>query len=244
MTLIFAHRGASFHCPENTMASFIKAAQLGADGIELDVQLTSDGVPVVIHDFTLHRTTTGYGSVNSKTVIELKKLDAGCWFSREFQNETIPTLNEVLSWVKRTPLLVNIELKSRGIESELEYKVNELINKHGLAERVIISSFWKSSLQKIKQLNRKLQTGLLLEKPFNDAIAFAKNLEVEAIHPNYKHVTKSYVDSIHDESLKVRPYTVNQKKKMEKLFQWNVDAVITDRPDIGIWLRNNKSPKV
>src|SRR5690554_3028185 len=117
MTLIFAHRGASYHCPENTMASFMKAARLNADGIELDVQLSSDHIPVVIHDFTLHRTTSGYGNVNKKTVVELKTLDAGSWFSPTYQNETIPTLNEVLKWAKNTKLLVNIELKSRGLET-------------------------------------------------------------------------------------------------------------------------------
>lgn len=238
MTLIFAHRGASYHCPENTMASFMKAAQLGADGIELDVQLSSDDIPVVIHDVTLHRTTSGYGNVSNKTVVELKTLDAGGWFSQAYRNETIPTLNEVLIWAKNTKLIVNIELKSRGLETVLEEKVCELIKKHQFQERVIISSFWKSSLEKIKQRNAKLQTALLIEKPFQDSISFAKKLHVEAIHPNYKNCTKTYVDAAHSQHLRIRPYTVNDKKKMAKLFQWNVDAIITDRPDKAIWLRN------
>ncbi|MFA8438862.1 glycerophosphodiester phosphodiesterase [Pueribacillus sp. YX66] len=239
MTLIFAHRGASYHCPENTMASFMKAAQLNADGIELDVQLSSDHIPVVIHDFTLHRTTSGYGNVNKKTVVELKTLDAGGWFSPTYQNETIPTLNEVLRWAKNTKLLVNIELKSRGLETVLEKKVCELIEKHQFQDRVIISSFWKSSLEKIKEYNTNLQTALLIEKPLKDSISFAKSLHVEAIHPNYKNVTKNYIDTAHCQQLRIRPYTVNDKKKIVKLFQWNVDAIITDRPDIAIWLRNN-----
>lgn len=239
MTLIFAHRGASYHCPENTMASFIKAAQLGADGIELDVQLSSDDVPVVIHDPTLHRTTSGYGNVNSKKIVELKALDAGGWFSQEFLNETIPTLNEVLVWAKDTSLIINIELKSRGLETALENKVIELIEKHHVQERVIVSSFWKSSLEKIKQQNEKLQTALLLEKPSKKSISFAKKISVEAIHPNYKNITKAFVDNTHRNKLRMRPYTVNDKRGMLRLFRWNVDAIITDRPDRAIWLRNN-----
>ncbi len=237
MTLIFAHRGASFHCPENTMASFIKAAQFGADGIELDVQLSSDDVPVVIHDFTLHRTTSGYGNVNSKPLVELKSLDAGGWFSPAYRNETIPTLNEVLAWAKNTNLILNIELKSRGLETLLEKKVIELIHKHRLQERVIISSFWKSSLQKVKKKNPQMQTALLIERPFREVLKQAKNLRIEAIHPNYKHASKLFIEAAHSEKLKIRPYTVNEKKKMAKLFQWQVDAIITDRPDIAILLR-------
>lgn len=238
MTLIFAHRGASYHCPENTMASFVKAAQLGADGIEFDVQLSSDDIPVVIHDFTLHRTTTGYGNVDSKTVIELKMLDAGSWFSASFQNEKIPTLNEVLVWAKHTKLLLNIELKSRGPDSELEKKVCELITKHHLDQRVIISSFWKSSLQKIKQLNPRLQTALLIDKSIENSFSLAKSLHVEAIHPNYKLLTKQIVNEAHAQNFWLRPYTVNDKKNIAKLFHWQVDAIITDRPNRAIWLRN------
>lgn len=236
MTFIFAHRGASFHCPENTMAAFLKAKQLGADGIELDVQLSADEVPVVIHDYTLHRTTNGYGNVAAKTVVELKQLDAGSWFSREFHNETIPTLNEVLRWAKNTNLQINIELKSRGLQSNLEKQVCELVLKHKLDKRVFISSFWKSSLKTVKQICPKLATALLVDRPSSNIITTAKQLKVEAIHPNYKYVTKAFVEEIKRHQLQIRPYTVNEKMKIASLCKWKVDAVITDRPDLGVSL--------
>lgn len=236
MTLFFAHRGASFHCPENTMAAFLKAKQLGADGIELDVQLSKDDVPVVIHDYTLHRTTNGYGNVNAKTVIELKQLDAGSWFSSEFRNESIPTLNEVLRWVKRTNLLINIEIKSRGLKSNLEKRVCELVMKHKLDNRVFISSFWKSSLKTVKQICPKLSTALLVEHPTQETISVAKQLKVDAIHPNYRYITKAFVQDIKSHQLKIRPYTVNEKIKIATLCKWNVDGIITDRPDFGMSL--------
>lgn len=236
MTCIFAHRGASFHCPENTMAAFLKARQFGADGIELDVQLSKDGVPVVIHDYTLHRTTNGYGNVNAKTVIELKQLDAGSWFSSEYHNETIPTLNEVLRWAKHTNLLINIELKSRGLQSNLEKRVCELVLKHQLANRVFISSFWKSSLKTVKQICPNLSTALLVEQPTQKTISLAKELKVDAIHPNYRYVTKAFVQEIKRHQLQIRPYTVNEKMKIASFCKWNVDGIITDRPDFGVSL--------
>ncbi len=241
MTKIFAHRGASYHCPENTMSSFKKAEQLGADGIEFDVQLSADGVPVVIHDRTLRRTTNGYGNVDSMTVNELQRLDAGSWFAQDYKHESIPTLQEVLNWSKQTDLLLNIELKSRGKESDLEKNVVASIMKHELANRVIISSFWKSSLKQIKLLNADLLTAILLEKSVDDSLAFAQKLNLEAIHPNYKHVTKEYIDFIHSHNLKIRPYTVNNDRKMRRLVQWNVDAIITDRPDIAVWQKKKRN---
>ncbi len=236
MTFIFAHRGASFHCPENTMAAFLKAKQLGADGIELDVQLSKDDVPVVIHDYTLHRTTNGYGNVNAKTVIELKQLDAGSWFSSEFHAETIPTLNEVLRWAKRTNLLINIELKSRGKQSNLEKRVCELVLKHKLDNRVFISSFWKSSLKTVKQICPKLSTALLVEQPTQETISLAKQLKVDAIHPNYRFISKAFVQELKQNQLQIRPYTVNEKMKIASLCKLKVDGIITDRPDFGVSL--------
>lgn len=241
MTKIFAHRGASYHCPENTMSSFKKAEQLGADGIEFDVQLSADGVPVVIHDATLRRTTNGYGNVNSLTVNELLRLDAGSWFAEQYKHESIPTLHEVLVWAKQTDLLLNIELKSRDKESDLEKNVLALILENELANRVIISSFWKSSLKQIKLLNEDVPTAILLEKSVDNSLSLAQELHLEAIHPNYKHVTKEYVDAVRSQKLKIRPYTVNNEQKMRKLVQLKVDAIITDRPDIAVWQKKKRS---
>ena len=109
---IAAHRGVSSLAPENTLSAFQKAAAMGCEWIEFDVQLTQDGSPVVIHDKTVERCTNGVGIVSEMTLKELKLLDAGSWFSKEFCNETIPTLEEVLSLAKKYNMSVNIELKT------------------------------------------------------------------------------------------------------------------------------------
>ena len=124
MTKVIAHRGASADAPENTMRAFEQAMLFGADGIELDVQLTRDGELVVIHDETLDRTTTGRGSVYSYTFAELRTLDAGSWFARSTKPERIPHLQEVFDLLAGTDILLNVELKNDvvlydGIEAKL-----------------------------------------------------------------------------------------------------------------------------
>jgi glycerophosphoryl diester phosphodiesterase len=140
-TLNIAHRGASAAAPANTMAAFEKALALGADGIELDVQLSADGVPVVIHDFTVDDTTDGSGKVARMTLAQLEQLDAGSYFDPAFAGERIPTLEKVLE-VMGNRLLLNIELKGFSLfDKGLERAVIGLIEQHALRSRVFLSSF-------------------------------------------------------------------------------------------------------
>ncbi|HEX9075950.1 MAG TPA: glycerophosphodiester phosphodiesterase family protein, partial [Anaerolineae bacterium] len=140
-TLIIAHRGASNWAPENTLAAFQRACALGADGIELDVTLTRDGVPVVIHDDTVDRTTNGKGAVAQMTLEEIRSLDAGSWYSAEFRGEKIPTLAGVLQAVGQCGL-VDIELKGTKLKADgLEAAAIRAVESAGMHERVILSSF-------------------------------------------------------------------------------------------------------
>ena len=142
---IVAHRGYRGLYPENTLAAFEGAITAGADMIELDVCLTRDRVPVVIHDKTLYRTTDGKGLVSEHSLSELKELDAGSWFSAEFKGEAIPTLEELLQLV-RGKILVNIEIKQDSFESPappdaIEVQICELVERLGMVDSVLISSF-------------------------------------------------------------------------------------------------------
>lgn len=244
MTLIFAHRGASRDCPENTMSAFKKAYELGADGIELDVQLSKDNVPVIIHDPTLNRTTNGKGKVRNKTVSELKFLDAGSWFSSAYQSERIPTLDEFLKWAKPKDLIVNIELKIDKEDRLLIEKVHEVITFHRMDNRVIISSFSREALLKIKKINPVYKIGFIYKRSWkSEPWLTAIEMQLDAVHPHYKNVTRKYMKSMHKHNIKVRPYTINHEKVMKKLMRWNVDSIITDDPETALLLRDGLHEK-
>ena len=161
---VFAHRGYSGKYPENTMLAFREAEKVGADGIELDVQLTKDGQIVIIHDETLNRTTNGKGYVKDYTLAELKALDASVIKGTEFSPQRIPTLEEYCDWVKGTGLVTNVELKSSIVYyPELEEKTAEMIKAFGLEDRMIFSSFNHLSIVRMKQLLPQCPVGALVE---------------------------------------------------------------------------------
>ncbi|RBW70637.1 glycerophosphodiester phosphodiesterase [Bacillus taeanensis] len=235
MTLIFAHRGASRRCPENTMIAFKTAHKLGAHGIELDVQLSKDGIPVVIHDHYLKRTTNGTGYIKDKTFSELKKLDAGSWFSKTYKNETIPSLEELCEWSNSTDLLLNIELKNQDITYEgLEEKVITLIHRYQLEKRVILSSFNHNSLLTVNNIDAHIKTAPIYKANLYEPWNYAKNLKAKGAHPHYKTLTKEKIANFHKHRISVRPYTVNNEKVMRTFIQWKVDALITDLPSLGL----------
>ena len=181
MTLIFAHRGSAGTHPENTMDAFIAAEKFGADGIELDVQLTSDGEIVVIHDTTLDRTTSGTGNVRDFTLSELKKLLANYHYKHFFKRASrIPSLREVFEWMEGNNLFCNIELKNNDVSYEgLEDKVLALIKDFGFEKRIVISSFNHYSLVYCKRACPEIETAPLyndmLFKPWEYALSLKAN---------------------------------------------------------------------
>ncbi|MDY7040456.1 MAG: glycerophosphodiester phosphodiesterase family protein, partial [Chloroflexota bacterium] len=206
--LNFAHRGASAQAPPNTLSAFRLAAELKADGVELDVQLSRDGEAVVIHDFMVDATTNGSGPVAEKTLAELQALDAGSWFDAAFAGEHIPALQEVMDAVGHR-LLLNIEIKlpftlaNAGLEAE----VVRLIEDNELLDRVIVSSFHPLALRRVKSLNRRIPTGLLYahDLPIYLRRAWLAPLAPhEARHPDFTMVTPAYV-----QAMKARGYRIN-----------------------------------
>ena len=238
--VIFAHRGASAHAPENTLAAFELALAQGADGIELDVKLSSDGYAVVIHDATVERTTGGHGPVKETTLADLRSLDAGSFYSAKFQSERIPTLEEVFESVgKRT--FINVELKNYNAPNDnLVETVCMLVKKFSLQKRVLFSSFFASNLSKARGLLPEVPCGLLAYTGLLGAwarsfgFAFGK---YQALHQNLKDATHQQVQRAHRLNKRVHIWTVNAEEDMRRLFSWGVDGIFTDDPQLAVRVR-------
>ncbi|MBA4601198.1 glycerophosphodiester phosphodiesterase [Thermoactinomyces mirandus] len=231
-TKVFAHRGFSGIAPENTMAAFEKALEAQADGIELDVHLSRDGELIVMHDEKVDRTTNGSGWIKDLTLAELKQLDNGSWFGKDYENETVPTLAEVLELVGDSDLAVNIELKNTIIPYPgLEQKVIREVERFQMQDRVILSSFRHDSLQLVKKICPAMQVGALYACGMVDPWVYAGYLGVDAIHPHYLAATEEIVAGCHRHGIRVRPYTVNEEEDMKCLISAGADAIITNYPD-------------
>ncbi len=245
-TLVFGHRGASAEAPENTIAAFLRARELGADGIELDVTLTRDGVPVIIHDDTVDRTTDGHGLIRNMTILEVKQLDAGSWKSPEFKGETIPTLAEVFDalqdWItpagsSRAPRgLVNVEIKSSGFKTDgVERAVVNLIANKNLESRVLISSFNPLALYRIKAMNSRLARGLLYEPsmPIYLSRAWFRFLAApHALHPYFKTIDRDYMQWARRKHYAVNTWTVDDPAEAARLATLGVGIIISNQPDV------------
>ncbi|SMF81122.1 glycerophosphoryl diester phosphodiesterase [Paenibacillus uliginis N3/975] len=228
----FAHRGASGVCPENTMAAFRKALELGATGIETDVQMTKDGKLVLIHDETVLRTTGEQGFVKDYTFEEIQKLDAGSWFSEEFRGERLPALEELLELTKDRGTIVNIELKNGSIQyPELEEKVIASIRSFGMEDRVVISSFNHYSLVKCKSIAPEIRTGILYVEGLYKAWEYGQSVGADALHALKYAVLPEWVEEAKACGIVYHPWTVNEPEEMKRLIAAKVAGIITDYPD-------------
>lgn len=219
-----AHRGYSGKFDENTMLAFRKALEYKADGIETDVQLSKDNIPVIIHDETLDRTTDGRGYVKEYKLSELKKF-------RTKNGEEIPTLRELLVFVAESNLKVlNLELKNSILPYEgLEEKVLEMIYKHNLKEKVIISSFNHLSLVKIRKLNNEIKLGALTDSTLANVPKYLNDISVDCYHPYYPSILNNdYMKEIREAGITVNPYTVNEEEHMKMVIKVKPNSIITN----------------
>lgn len=229
---IWAHRGASGGAPENTLDAFALAVELKADGVELDVQLTRDRKLVVIHDERIDRTSDGTGYVGAMTLEELRKYNYNKTHP-EFQHCDIPTLEDVFKLLKPTELRINIELKT-GINfyPGIELAVIQLVERYGLENRVIYSSFNHESIKKVKGLRPEAECGFLYSSGIADAVSYAVAHHVEALHPaafNMKY--PGFVEACKERGIKIHTWTVNSVNEIEQMRQYGVDALITNYPE-------------
>jgi glycerophosphoryl diester phosphodiesterase len=217
---IIGHRGAMAYAPENTLSSFEKAVQLGAEVIEMDVHLSRDGEVAVIHDEKVNRTTNGRGLVSQMLLIELKKL-------RIKRTEQIPTLAEVLGKFKGR-CQFNVELKGEGAA----LPALDIVKKCGLLKETIFSSFDGPQLVRIKGKDSRARVAFLCEEKKLNMLAIAKSLKAEAINPKKKLATPELIKNAHESGLKVNVWTVNRAPAMTKYIEMGADGIITNKPDV------------
>ena len=228
--VIFAHRGASAHAPENTLSAFELAREQGADAIELDVKLSADGIPMVFHDPTLDRTTNGSGTLADCDLAALQKLDAGA-------GQHIPTLAQVFDAVGND-LYINIELTNYTTSrDDLVDKVVDVIKTHNMQGRVFFSSFLSKNLKRAAKLLPDTPRGLLALPRgigiFTRTFGFRSPL-YQAVHPGIQNTTEKLIAQAHRRGQRVYVWTVNDPNDMRKLANWGVDGIFTDDPQLAV----------
>ncbi len=228
--LLIAHRGASGHAPENTLAAFKKAVTLGTTFIETDLQLSRDARLVAIHDQTVNRTTNGKGAVHDMTLAELRRLDAGSWFGSEFAGERIPTLDEILDFAKKYDVVFYLELKPGGSWGG-EHALIGGLRESGEIARTVVISFDPDLLATVRKIEPTLMTGLLyegqLDKPLDHVLkAGARQLAVRG-----DLVTPQLLTAAHKQDVQVVCWTVNHSAHMRLLMSAGVDGMMSDYPD-------------
>jgi glycerophosphoryl diester phosphodiesterase len=217
--LRIGHRGAKAYAPENTIASFKKALEIGVDAVELDVRKTKDNFLVVIHDEDVKRTTNKEGLVRELTLKEIKNLSTE-------GNEKIPTLEEALDFLDKK-VKVFIELKEAGIEAQ----VLDIVCKKGVEKNVVITSFLEEPLKKVRELNDQIATGLIYASHKNPVRA-ALELKANYLLPLYRFTHTANVEKAHQNGLKVMVWTINNPEEVEEYIKKGVDGIASDKPDI------------
>jgi glycerophosphoryl diester phosphodiesterase len=227
--LIIGHRGVPKLAPENTIESFEKALELNTDGLELDVQLTKDNIPVVIHDETLERTTNGSGFVKDYNYKELRKLDAGSYFSPDYKGAKIPALEEVLEMVSKKNIYFNIEIKSGIIKyAGIEEIIINLLEKYNYINNTVLSSFNHYCLIECKKINKEIKTGVLYFSGIVDPWEYAKKINADYIHPFKYSFNLQIVKLAHKNKIKIFPFVINKINLAKKLKSWEVDGIFSD----------------
>jgi len=225
-TEITAHRGSSRTAPENTIPAIEAAVEEMADSVEIDVQMTADGVVVLGHDASLKRVAGVNRSIASMTFEELEKLDVGSWFSSKYAGTRIPSLSEVLELCSQKTSL-NIEIKYVGKNSELPEKTAEMVREYGMENQCVITSTNLSYLKRVKEALPEIRTGYIISAAYGN---FYSSEDVDFISIRSGFVTSALMQNAHEQGKAVYAWTVNTKSELERLTLLGVDGIITDRP--------------
>lgn len=261
-----AHRGARGYAPENTMPAFKKAYELGAEAIELDVNLTKDGHVVIFHDFVLSRTSnikdhpelqikgekTG---IHDLTLNEVRTLDAGKWYAEDdpfgqiangnvskeeanaFAGTVIPTLEEVLAFIKESGMLLNLEIKDQTKinkkDQTLVYKVLGLINEYDVKTQTMVSSFNHDYLRTIQKEMPEMPLGVLVEKRLENPVEYCQKLKAVAYHPSRRFTTADDIKKLRAAGLMVNIWTINSEHELRAFANWGASGLISDFPDLA-----------
>jgi len=246
---VIAHRGFSGIAPENTMAAFQAAADLGI-GFELDVTLSSDGEVVIIHDDTVDRTTDGSGAIGDLTLAEIKLLDAGSWFGEKFAGERIPTLREVLERFGDV-VPIDIEIKDRTPHEPLADAVVAEIERAGVVDQVFVTAFNPYMLVRLREKNPDIRRGMLtgilkdedrilIKKVILRRVWFPGKVKPAIVAEEQVRIRKHKVRKWHRRGYEVLVWTVNEKADMQQMIEAGVDGIITNHPDLLLDLLGEK----
>jgi glycerophosphoryl diester phosphodiesterase len=246
--LIIGHRGASAVAPENTMAAFREAIAVGADGIEFDVRLTRDGVPVVIHDSTLRRTGGLSLRIADLTWSEVAKVDVGSWFSRSFANETVPSLAELFTLFQSNNSTLYLEMKcdSPAEYAPLAEACCRMIGEFGLKERLMIECFQLPALRVVREIDSDIKTVALFEPSLSPSVLSdqsminkATDVGAVALALHHRLARRSLVEKAKRAGLHVAIWTVDDPVWLERARTLNIDALITNHPAKLIQITQN-----
>jgi len=235
LATIVGHRGAAGRAPENTLAGLRTAHQLGATWVEFDVMLSRDGVPVLIHDETLQRTTDGRGRVSRHSAAELRRFDAGAWFAPDFAGQWIPTLEEAIAVLVELGLHANVEIKpATGHEVETGEVVSHTLQRlwPNPGPRLLLSSFERESLAAAQRIAPAIPRGLLAGAPPSDWAAALRDLACTTLHLDQGRVTSAALRMLSAEGVPVLLYTVNDTARARQLLEAGALALFTDLPDV------------
>ncbi|MDV7104936.1 glycerophosphodiester phosphodiesterase family protein [Vibrio sp. TH_r3] len=231
--MIVGHRGAAALAPENTLAGMKKASEVGIHWVEIDTQLTADGVPVVFHDETLQRCTNGTGKLAAHTYDEIKTLDAGSWFGEEFVAESIPSLEEALQTCLNEDLSINLEIKVHHDEQAfpLVKNVASVIHSSGFPiEKLLLSSFCIKAVEACMLHMPEIRRGYITEQKSSDYLPELEHLGLFSIHVNQEVLTSEMAKSITDKGYTLNIWTLNEPNKVDDFTQMKVTNIITDNP--------------
>lgn len=235
--IILAHRGDKSYAPENTLPSFSQAIQKGADGVELDAKLTSDGHVIVIHDSSVDRTTNGKGRVASFTLEGIRKLDAGKWFTKKFTGTQVPLLEEVFEIVGKDKM-INIELTNYFAPRDgLTVKVCDLIKRHNNRSQILFSSYFPSNLKIAAQILPEIPRGLLAFPGFLGLWARSFGFmfgDYQALHSHISNTSREQMQRAHRLKRRVHVWTVNTPEELNQLKEWGADGIFTDDPAMAV----------
>ncbi|SPA37393.1 Glycerophosphoryl diester phosphodiesterase [Cupriavidus taiwanensis] len=229
-----AHRGAGKLAPENTLAAFRHGAGLGYRMFEFDVKLSADGKPVLMHDATLERTTSGHGRVDALTLGELALLDAGSWHGPVFAGEPVPTLAAIARYTRANGFLVNIEIKpvpGTDARTGAAVAIDAQSLWAGAEVPPLLSSFSEEALAAAARAAPDLPRALLLDQLPGDWLERVRRLGCVALDANHRELDAAVIAAAHAAGLRVLAYTVNDPARAAQLLEWGLDGVITDAVD-------------
>lgn len=226
---VIGHRGACGRAPENTLTAFRLALQMGVDMVECDVRLTRDGVPILLHDPELQRTTNGWGPVGDYTLEQIRRLNVSAWPWKRYPPERVALLEELLD-LCRGRCGVGIDIKPEGAPG-VELATIQVVQRLGMESSVVFFCFDPAILRRCKEKTPSIRRALSFKQPLADPIGLARELGAQGIVPHLSRVTPDLLAAAHGAKLFVAPWTVNRRSDMRRLSALGVDAIITNYPD-------------